>query len=107
MHKCRSMACFRDIHEVQLLQGMRELKNDDRLELLQCKQEAKDAPHVVVDLTAVIIAPSEEVKAQHKADTRDKLIDACERAAKEYDRLQEAGYTCDDDDYYRLPNAQC
>ena len=83
------------------------LKDNDKLDLLQCKQEVKDAPHVVVDLTVVIISPSEEVKAQHRADGRAKLIDACELAAEEYDRLQEAGYTCEDDDYYRLPNAQC
>ena len=110
MHTCRSIACFWDIHKVQLLQGMREQKNNDKLDLLQYKQEIKDAPHVVVDLPAVIIAPSKEIKAQHKADRRAKLIDAYEFVAEEYDRLQEAGNTYDDDDdddYYRLPSAQC
>ena len=51
-----------------------------------------------VGLSAVIIAPSDEVtrakliEAQHRTFRRAKLIDPCELAAEEYDSLQEEGY---------------
>ena len=77
---------------------MRELKDNDKLVIQRQRQELTYAANAHADLTAVIIAPSEEVtrakliEAQHRTDRRAKLIDPCELAAEEYDHLQEEGY---------------